>query len=188
MSPYEVLLHALADVSMVPWVAVLDDEVMGRRQMAFETIHPGSVGRGEDQGNPISLTPSPDLVGRVRRQIVEDEVDAFGFAVAAPDGLQESEHHRGVLLRLVMHPQVILVDVVGAEEVADAGVPGVGGPVPHRVVLRRPRRAGMGLDLHRPHLVEADYDRVLRRLPVEAVDAFFLGIIYQPYLQNPCQQ
>ena len=83
-------------------------------------------------------------------------------------------HHRGVLLRLVMHPQVILVDAAGAEEIADAGVPGVGGPVPHRVFLRRPRGAGMGLDLHRPHFVEADFNRVLRRAPVEAVDAFFL--------------
>ena len=88
------------------------------------------------------------------------------------DGLEEGEHHRGVLLRLVMHPQVILVDVVG-EEIADAGVPGVGGPVPHRVFLRRPRGAGMGLDLHPPHFVETDYDRVLRRGPVESVNAFF---------------
>ena len=48
-----------------------------------------------------------------------------------------------------------------------------GGPVAHRVLLRRPRGTCVGLDLHRPHLVEADYDRVLRRAPVEAVDAFF---------------
>ena len=31
----------------------------------------------------------------------------------------------------------------------------------------------MGLDLHRPHFVEADYDRVFRRLLVESVEAFF---------------
>ncbi len=173
ISPYEVFLHALADVSMIPWVAVFDDEVVGGRQMAFETVHPGGVGSGEDEGDSMLPTPLPNLLGRVRRQIVQNEVDALGLAVAVPDGLEESEHLRGVLPSLVMHPQDVLVDVVGAEEIADPSVPGVGGPVPHRVLLRRPGGAGMGLDLHGPHFVEADYDRVLRRTPVEAVDAFF---------------
>ena len=164
----------LADVSMVLRVAVLDDEVVSGRQMAFETVHPRGVGGGEDEVDLMALTPLPDRLGGVRRQIVEDEVDPLGLFVAAPDGLEEGQHHRGMLLPLVMHPQLVLLDVVGAEEVADPGVPMVGGPVPYRVLLRGPRSAGMGLDLHRPHLVEADYDRILRRPPVESVDAFFL--------------
>ncbi len=66
------------------------------------------------------------------------------------------------------------MDVVGTEKIADAAVPTVRCPVSHRVLLRRPGGAGMGLDLHWPQFVEADYDRVLRRPLVESVDAFFL--------------
>ena len=121
----------------------------------------------------MSSTPLPDLFCRMSRQIVEDEVDAFGLPVTAPDGLYESVHDGGVLFALVMHPQDVIMDVVRTEEIADAAVPTVGCPVSHRVLLRRPGGARMGLDLHRPHFVEADYDRVFRRLLVESVEAFF---------------
>ena len=66
------------------------------------------------------------------------------------------------------------MNVVGSEEVADAAMAGVGCPMPDRVLLRCPGRAGMRLDLDRSELVEADYDRVFRRPLVESVDAFFL--------------
>ena len=65
------------------------------------------------------------------------------------------------------------MDVVGCEEVADAGTAAVGCPMPDGALLRCPGRAGMRLDLDRSELVEADYDGVFRRPLVESVDAFF---------------
>ncbi len=79
-----------------------------------------------------------------------------------------------MLFALVVHPQDVVMDVVGSEEIADAAASIVGRPMSDRSLLRCPAAAGMGLDLDRSEFVEADYDRVLRRPLVEPVDAFFL--------------
>ena len=66
------------------------------------------------------------------------------------------------------------MDVVGCEEVADAGTAAVGRPMSDRALVRGPGSTGMRLDLDRSQFVETDYDRVFRRPLVESVDAFFL--------------
>ena len=40
VSPSQVLLHALADFSMIVGIAVFDDEIMGCGEVTFESIHP----------------------------------------------------------------------------------------------------------------------------------------------------
>ena len=110
----------------------------------------------------------------MRRQSVHDDVDPLGLGIAKPNGLEEIEYDRRVLLGFVMHPQDVLMDIIGSKKVADVTVAVVGCPMPDRALVRCPRSAGMRLDLDRSQLVEADYDGVVRRPLVESVDAFFL--------------
>ena len=110
----------------------------------------------------------------MRRQIVHDDVDPLGLGIAKRNGLEEIEYDRRVLLGFVMHPQDVLMDIIGSKKVADATVAAVGCPMPDRALVRCPRNAGMRLDLDRSQLVEADYDGVVRHPLVESVDAFFL--------------
>lgn len=67
------------------------------------------------------------------------------------------------------------MDIVGTEEVADAAVAVVSSSMSYRVLSGRPCGTGMGLELHRPQFVEANYDRALRRPLVESVDPFFFA-------------
>ena len=67
------------------------------------------------------------------------------------------------------------MDIIGPEEIADAAVTVVGGPMPDGMLVRRPGGPSMRVEGHRPQFVEANYDRVLRRPLVEAVDSFFLA-------------
>ena len=60
----------------------------------------------------------------MRRQIVHDDVDPLGLGIAEPNGLEEIEYDGRVLLGFVMHPQDVLMDVIGSEEIADAAVAG----------------------------------------------------------------
>ena len=174
VSPSQVLLHALADFSMIVGIAVFDDEIVSCGEVTFEPIHPRRVGGGEDRRDLVSSTPLQDRRCLVRRQIVHDDVDPLGLGIAEPNGLEEIEYDGRVLLGFVMHPQDVLMDVIGSEEIADAAVAAVGGSMPDRALVRGPGSTGMRLDLDRSQFVEADYDRVFRRPLVESVDAFFL--------------
>jgi hypothetical protein len=62
------------------------------------------------------------------------------------------------------------VDVVGAEDVADAGAAVVVGALPLRPALRRPAGAGGRAQADRPHLIEAHHGTVVRRLLAQSED------------------
>ena len=74
----------------------------------------------------------------MRRKIVHDEVDPLGAGISSPDLFQEVQNDRRVLSILVMHPQLVLVDIVGAKEITDTTATIVGGRMSHRLLLRGP--------------------------------------------------
>jgi hypothetical protein len=69
--------------------------------------------------------------------------------------------------------QAIGVDIVEAEELFGALEPVVCGPSPQGPSLLSPRQAAYRLELQGSPLVEADYRRALRAVPVEPADSFF---------------
>lgn len=68
---------------------------------------------------------------------------------------------------LLVHPEIVSVDIVGCQEVADTEESTVGGSVSDRFPLRCPRSPGLRLDLDWSELVETDYGRSFRGLLVE---------------------
>ena len=160
---------------MVRVVAVVDDELLGRCEVAFDAIHPRRVGRGEDQLDVVAGAPLDDFILAVSLHVVQDDVYQPVVRISPSDGLEESQYLLPPLPLLMVHPQTVFVDIVSCQEMANPVKTAVGGSVPDRTFLGCPRGPGLWLDLDRSELVETDYGRSFWGFLVERLDAFFLA-------------
>ena len=102
------------------------------------------------------MTPLHDFGFRVRSHVVQDDVEATIWGVAAPDGLKETEYLLPSFSLFVMHPKSVFVDIVGRQEVAHSVESTIGRPLSDRAVLRSPSASPLGLHLDGAKLVKAD--------------------------------
>lgn len=160
---------------MIWVIAVVDDELLRGCEVALDTVHPGSVCSGEDEFDIGRLAPLKDFLLHMGSHVVQDDKQLLLISIPASDGLEEAEHFLPALSFLVMHPQQVLVDVVGSQKMGDAFKPVIRGAMSEGGVLWRPGAARLWLHLDGPELVEADDTRPFRRFLVEGRDAFFLA-------------
>ena len=146
-----------SDGGVVRWVAVVDDELLRGSEVAFDAVHPGCVGSNEDEFDIICVNPLNDFLLSMGREVVEHDVEPSFLGVSSPNGFKERKDLLPSLPFLVMHPQVVLVNIVGCQEVTNSLEPRVGGPGPDGSVLGSPRTARLRLHLDGPKLVETDY-------------------------------
>ena len=74
ISPPYVVLHGLTNGSMVGMITVIEDELFGRCEVAFDAVHPGCICCREYQFEIVLLTPVHNFGLAVRSHIVQDNV------------------------------------------------------------------------------------------------------------------
>ena len=172
----DVVGHRLLDGHPVGVVGVVDDELVDRPEVTLDPVQEAGVGGGEHELDVVVLGPLADVRGLVGGEVVGDQVDPDLRPVAHPDLAVERQDLVAALVRAQPAVQTVGVHVVGAEQVAHPAVLAVGRSEPLGPFLPRPAGSLVGDQLDRPHLIEADNDAVLWTFPVQAEDAFGLGL------------
>lgn len=142
-------------------------------EVGFDEVEPGSLGRSEDRSNakPAKEGQEAGMVVDVV-EVVHDHEEHLAW-VTGTESLERLEQIRQALLAAEDATEAVGMDVVEAEKLLGPFEPAVGGPAPQRLALLGPGDATDRLELERAPLVEADYRRAFRAVPVEAADAFF---------------
>ena len=159
---------------VVPVVGVVEREVSDTREDRFDPIQPRSVGRREDELHVVVGGPGSHFGSLVRREVVEDEVEARRERVARANVREEQQHLATALAPVAPHHEPIGLDVVRREILAGAMQPPVGRAQPGRVPDPAPRAPMIRAHFDGPELVETDHPAVRGRRLVERADAFFL--------------
>ena len=146
-----------SDGGVVWWVAVVDDELLGGSEVAFDAVHPGCVGSNEDELDVICVDPLNDFLLSMGGEVVKHDVEPSFLGVSSANGFKERKDLLPSFPFLVMHPQVVFVNIIGRQEVTHSLEPRVGGSSPDGSVLGSPRTARLRLHLDGPKLVETDY-------------------------------
>jgi len=58
-------------------VRVAEGKLSERPEVAFDAVHPGGVGGGENKCQAVFAAPYADLFFEMRRKVVEDDIDSF---------------------------------------------------------------------------------------------------------------
>jgi hypothetical protein len=169
--------EGVAERVPVEVVGVADDELAERGEVALDRVEVAGVGRRRDKLDPVVGGVGADRWHPVGREVVLDPVDALPGRVGEPDLTHEGEHVAAGAFWSEPDPEPVGVDVVGAEDVADAGAAVVVGPLPLRPSLRRPAGARGRAQTDRPHLVEAHDRPVCWRRLAERKDPRRLRLI-----------
>ena len=74
VSPPYVVLHGLTNGSMVGMITVIEDELFGRCEVAFDAVHPRCICCRVYQFEIVLLTPVHNFGLAVRSHIVQDNV------------------------------------------------------------------------------------------------------------------
>ncbi len=100
-------------------IAVIDDELLCRSEVTFDTVHPRCVGGCKDEFDIVCRTPLDHFAFEMGSHVVEHDVKPASFGVSSPDRFEEGQNFRPSFSFLVMHPQLVFVDVICCQEVAD---------------------------------------------------------------------
>ena len=173
VAPRDVSQDRPAAVLMVRIVGVGQREIADAREDRFDPIQPRGVGRREHELHVVVGGPVGHLASRVRREVVEDEVEARRERVARAEVLEEQQHFATSLAAVAPHHESVVRDVVRREVLAGAMAAPVRGAQPRRVPDPAPRTAMVGAHFDGPEFVETDHAGVRRRGLVERTDAFF---------------
>ena len=73
-------------------VAVVDNKLLRRSQMAFNPIHPRGIRGDKDHFDIGLLTPLDDFGPMMGRQVIQDQIDLASAWVASPEAFEESKH------------------------------------------------------------------------------------------------
>src|SRR5207253_8498067 len=131
---------------------VLADELVDRAEAALDPVEIAGVGRGRDELDVVEICPGTDLRGPVAGEAVLDPVEADVGGIGEPDQLHERECRVAVAAWARSDPQVVGVDVEGADQVADPVAAVVGGAVALGPAAPGPAAAVPGAEALRPLL------------------------------------
>ena len=140
-------------------------------EQAFDLVDPGGSGRGEVDVEPgVAGQPGVDLGGLVGGVVVADEVDVELGGDGLVDGDQELAELDRAVPAVQVGDHVAVGDVERREQAGDAVADVVvGAPLGH-AGHHRQHRLGAVQRLDLGLLVDAQHDRLLRRVVVEADD------------------
>lgn len=167
-------MHRFGDCFVTLVVAVVDNECFYRCEVAFDAIHPGSISRNEDEFDIIRIAPLEDFLLAMRAEVVENDINPLSIGVSSSDCLEESKDFLPAFAFPLVHPEIVLVNVVSREEMTNAQPSVIVCATSNGFLDQGPRRASLGSHFDRPELVEADNYGSFRGFLVERCDAFFL--------------
>ena len=175
VSPAHVFAHHFCDCFVVWVVAVADHETFYAGEMTFDSVHPGSVGRGVNQLDVVCFAPVDDFFLLVRRQVVQHQVNSSAVGITTTDHTKETQDVLPAFPLGRTHRQVVGMHVVSAEVVSHAVGARVSRPMTDRMLLPSPGASRLRTHLDGPEFIETDYRRSFRRFAVERLDSFFLA-------------
>src|SRR5919201_864869 len=171
ISAVDVASERKRDLAVSGVVGGVEYEFAHWLEMALDAVQMAGVRRRRHQLHVVRSRPFADLMAPVQDEIVIDQIDPQAIRIAATDVLVEGQDFTGRLGETVAAEQHISVDVEGAEEVAHAASPHVGGTLAPRPLALGVTMARVGLERNRAELVEADHYSIARAGAVQRHDA-----------------
>lgn len=115
VAPVDVAEQLALDRVVVGIVGAADDEAAHRGEVALDPVEPGAVGRQQDELGVVVGQPRVDVRGRVRGEVVEDEIEPFVKRVERAQFAQEAEEVGAGAAAAVEAVQEVVFEVVAAE-------------------------------------------------------------------------
>jgi hypothetical protein len=168
-------------------IGAFQGEVAQRGELRLDPVQPGSIRRHIGQLDVVGRSPLADprvVTGRqVRAVVVQHQAEPHPGRVQGPQVAQEHQELPTALARLDVPVEPVAAQVVGGQQVPYAVRAGGGRPPAARsrptAGAGGPVAAGVGLEVERAELVDADDDVGIADLDVD-------GAVHQAVqVQNP---
>ena len=158
---------------MVAVVRIANHELLDRRKLTFDRVEPRRVGWRPDQMNIVLKTPTSDFGSPVRREVVQDQVNALPDGILSARTLQNLQHFARSLSAARVAPQLVAMNVVERQPVTHPVLAGVGGGEAIRAARGAPTSTVLWTNLQGAELVEGNRRAIGCRPIHVASDQFF---------------